>query len=50
MYLPVPGFESTSSEFLGKCVIRWATAAVAIGTNWRHFYCLVELNVAFNRL
>ena len=25
MYLPVPGFESTTSEFLDKCVTHWAT-------------------------
>ena len=27
MYLPVPGFEATSSEFLDKCVTRQATVA-----------------------
>ena len=31
MYLPVPGFEPTSSEFLDKCVIRQATVALAVG-------------------
>ena len=27
MYLPVPGFEPMSSEFLDKCATRWATVA-----------------------
>ena len=27
MYLPVPGFEPTSSGLLGECVTHWATAA-----------------------
>ena len=27
MYLPVPGFEPTSSEFLDKCATRQATVA-----------------------
>ena len=24
MYVPVPGFEPTSSVFLGECVTHWA--------------------------
>ena len=27
MYLPVPGFEPTSSVFLRECVTRWAAVA-----------------------
>ena len=27
MYLPVPGFQSTSSVFLGEFVTHWATVA-----------------------
>ena len=35
MYLPVPGFEPKSSEFLDKCATRWATVAV-------HKYCVFQ--------
>ena len=31
MYLPVPGFEPTSSVFPDECVTRWATVADNLG-------------------
>ena len=49
MYLPVPGFEPTSSVFPADCVTYWATVADVVVCSY-HFMHNLSLHIMFTKL